>query len=325
MSKVWMVRAGEGGYLIDEFARGYVAIGWQAMGDMSSIQSQDEMREKYIKAYPDNKIGMVGNAAAMAYKFCRLIQKGDKVISYDPQTREYLVGDITSDYQFNPGVIGDFPHIRSVSGVGRVPRDSLSVTARNSLGSTLTLFAVNEDVWVEIETVLSGKKEVEAEPGDDESEVLDNIKEQSKEFIKDRISRLSPYELQELVAGLLRAMGYKTRVSPPGSDRGIDILASPDGFGFEQPRIVVECKHRKGAMGSQEIRSFLGGRHKDDKGLYVSTGGFTKDARYEADRASIPLTLMDMDQLVDAIADNYEKMDSEVRTLLPLVKVYLPA
>jgi len=39
-------------------------------------------------------------------------------------------------------------------------------------------------------------------------------------------------------------------------------IASQDGFGFENPRIVVEVKHRsKTAMGAQEIRIFLGGRH----------------------------------------------------------------
>ncbi len=78
-------------------------------------------------------------------------------------------------------------------------------------------------------------------------------------------------------------------------------------------------------MGSQEIRTFLGGRHKDDKGLYVSTGGFTKDARYEAERASIPTTLMDLDQLVDAVIEHYEQLDSESRVLLPLAQLYWPA
>jgi len=32
-------------------------------------------------------------------------------------------------------------------------------------------------------------------------------------------------------------------------------------------------------MGSQDIRTLLGGRHKDDRGLYVSSGGFSKEAR----------------------------------------------
>ena len=131
--------------------------------------------------------------------------------------------------------------------------------------------------------------------------------------------------MQELVAGTLRAMGYKTRVSPQGADRGKDIVASPDGLGLEQPRIVVEVKHRIGQMSSPEIRSFLGGRHKDDRGLYVSTGGFTKDAKYEAERASIPLTLIDIDDLVELVVENYEKMDIETRALLPLTKIYWPS
>ena len=110
-----------------------------------------------------------------------------------------------------------------------------------------------------------------------------------------------------------------------GADRGSDILASPDGFGFEQPRIVAEVKHRKGAMGSQEIRSFIGGRHKDDKGLYVSTGGFSNDARYEADRAGIPLTPMDFDDLVSAIVEYYELMDGDTKALVRLRRIYWPA
>jgi restriction system protein len=119
-------------------------------------------------------------------------------------------------------------------------------------------------------------------------------------------------------------MGYKTRVSREGSDLGIDILASPDGFGFESPRIIVEVKHRSGTIGSKEIRNLVGGRHASDKGLFVSTGGFTKDARYEADRANIPLMLWDLDDLVQALVENYENADQETRTLLPLTRLFWP-
>src|SRR5207249_6787704 len=64
--------------------------------------------------------------------------------------------------------------------------------------------------------------------------------------------------------------------------------------------------------------------YKDDKGLYVSTGGFTKDAHYEAERSTIPLTLMDLDELAKEIAEHYEKMDPEARALLPLRRIYWP-
>ena len=121
-------------------------------------------------------------------------------------------------------------------------------------------------------------------------------------------------------------MGYNTRVSPSGPDRGKDIVASPDGFGFEQPRIIVEVKHRSAQMGTQEVRSFLSViRHAGDKGLYVSTGGFSKEAYYEAERAANPITLMNLDDFVEAFLDHYEAMDLETRVLLPLKKVYWPA
>ena len=87
---------------------------------------------------------------------------------------------------------------------------------------------------------------------------------------------------------------------------------------------MVEVKHRGQATDSEKIRSFLGGRHTDDKGLYVSTGGFTKDAYYEAERAKIPVTLMNIDDLVEAITEHYENLDIETKQLLPLKRIYWP-
>ncbi len=72
------------------------------------------------------------------------------------------------------------------------------------------------------------------------------------------------------------------------------------------------------------IRSFLGGRRDGDRCLYVSTGGFSKEARYEAERSQIPLTLIAMPELRELFVDYYELLDSEVRALVPLRKVYWP-
>lgn len=82
---------------------------------------------------------------------------------------------------------------------------------------------------------------------------------------------------------------------------------------------------RDGQIGAKEIRSFIGGRHKDDRGLYVSTGGYSKDSRYEADRAGIPLTLWDLDDLVRYLVENYEQLDSDTKQLVALKQVYWPA
>lgn len=329
---MWMVRAGEGGVLVEEFRAGsYVAIGWPKLGDMAALKTRDQFTKAVEAAYPEQRKMQVAVSAGQTYRFVREIKVGDRVITYDPGLRAFLVGTIAGEYQHKPKKDSNHPQVRQVKWEGMVERDQLSVSSRNSLGAISTLFLVPPDAAEEIEKRLvagPGGAQAAGESVEEQTQVdfiFKDYENKAFEFIKDKVSSLEWDEMQSLVAGLLRAMGYKTRVSASGSDRGKDIVASPDGFGFQSPRIVVEVKHRTGSsMGSQDVRSFLGGRHKDDKGLYVSTGGFTKEARYEAERASIPLTLMDLDDLVRAILDHYERFDNDTQRLLPLRRIYWP-
>jgi restriction system protein len=329
---MWMVRAGERGVLVDDFRTGsFVAIGWAELGDMASLKSREQFSKAIDKAYPGSRKMQVAVSAGQAFRFVREMKPGDRILTYDPGQREYLLGTITGEYGYKPTKDLPYPQVRTVKWDGTVKRDALSVPTRNSLGAISTLFQLPPEAADEMEKRLAGTPVIPAaatDPVEEETQVdliYKDIQNKAFEFIKDKITKLEWEEMQELVAGLLRAMGYKTRISPSGPDRGKDIVASPDGFGFESPRIVVEVKHRtSSAMGSQEVRSFLGGRHKDDKGLYVSTGGFSKDARYEAERASIPLTLMDLDDLVRAILEHYERMDSDSQRLVSLRKIYWP-
>lgn len=331
---MWMVRAGEGGFRFEDFkADSLVSVGWDELGSLAGLRSREDFLNAVGRCYPNARKGQVISAAGQLLRFVREVKVGDAVITYSPTERVYLVGTVTGEYEFTLQVSSEQPNVRRVQWRGQVSRDALSVGARNTLGSTLTLFLLPREVADEMEALLAGRLEPLAIPVQDtenaDVEAVEHLykdqQQRSFEFIKDIVNKLDWEEMQELVAGLLRAMGYKTRISPSGSDRGKDIVASPDGLGFEDPRIVVEVKHRGASMGSQEIRSFLGGRHDNDKGLYVSTGGFTKDARYEAERGRIPVTLMDLDDLVKSLLEHYEKMDVEMQRLIPLRKVYWPA
>lgn len=325
---MWMVRAGEGAAAISDFReKGVIAIGWSEI-DWTKCLNKEAIVTKLVITWPDLTAPQASAAASQIDRFLRGFKIEDRVITYDPSLRTYFLGMIKSEPQFKPGLVPELATVREVSWLGEVRRDLLSVSTRNSLGAIMALFKVPEESAQEIdakaksnaqETVIEAREEQQGV-----TEALKDIQSRSVEFIKDRLSRLDWEQMQQVIAGLLRAMGYKTRISPKGPDRGKDIIASPDGFGFESPRIVVEVKHRREAMGVNEIRSFIGGRHKDDKGLYVSTGGFSKEARYEADRAAIPLTLMDLDDLAREISDHYEKMDSEARALIPLTRIYWP-
>ena len=72
------------------------------------------------------------------------------------------------------------------------------------------------------------------------------------------------------------------------------------------------------------IRNFQSTLRGTKKGLYVSTGGFTKEAKYEAERSNEQLTLIDADGLVELIIQNYDNFDVETRLLIPLVKIFWP-
>ncbi len=326
-----MVRNPQGKHTDELLRKKAVGIGWpEAVPFLASATKPEDFYDAIRKAYPESKGQEIVNAGRQLYKFFREIKNGDTVVTYDSPKRSYRIGTVTGDVRSDPEADAPFSNYRPTNWQFEVERDKLSQAARNSLGSTLTIFEPSEEAQEELRKRIIEPAEpssVEATPTA-EVETEDpfaNAVENSKELIKDRVSKLSWQDMQSLVAGILRGMGYKTKISDGGADRGKDVVASPDGLGLEQPRIFVEVKHRKGQMGAPEIRQFIGGRHaQNDRCVFVSTGGFTTEAKYEAERSNVPLTLVDSDDLVALLVDYYENTDAETRTLVPLRKTYWP-
>lgn len=343
MSKhLWVVRAGQGGTLADDFlSDAYIGIGFgrtEFVG-LPAKPPREVVVKAFRTAHPDWTDGRVINAAGQCFRFLSELQVGEDVLTYDPARRVYILGVIESDAERVEGIDEDgLPIRRRVKWDRVVPRDSLAVGTRDTLGAIQTLFKVVGDEAEDVRrnATAAGAQHPAAAPTAkpsvakkaDEAAIEDLRKEviqKSQDFIADMIAALDAYQLQDLVAGILRAMGYKTRVSAKGADRGVDIFASPDGLGLQEPRIFVEVKHRPGStMGSQELRAFLGGRKATDRCLYVSTGGFTREARYESERATTPITLIDSQELQRLVREHYERLDEETRRLVPLTKIYWP-
>lgn len=329
---MWKVNAGRRSKYAQDFAeRSLVAIGWRDIGDPTRFARKQDLLVAVVEAYPDRSIRQSEVSANQIWRFVHEVREGDDVITYDPLNRVYLVGTIIGPVVYDPtGGLDELPISRAVRWTGEAARDLLSETARNTLGAILTLFHVRPEV---AEEILKVGREPEATrapspaPADEDGpdDPFEELEERALERIKDRLMGLPWDDMQEIVAALLRALGYRAIISPAGPDRGKDIVASRDGFGFESPRIVVEVKHRKGAMGAPEIRAFLGGRHAEDRGLYVSTGGFTREAHFEAERAATVTHLMTLDGLARALVENYDSMDDRGRKLLPLTRLYWPA
>ncbi|WP_223651322.1 Mrr restriction system protein [Hymenobacter psoromatis] len=112
-----------------------------------------------------------------------------------------------------------------------------------------------------------------------------NLEAQALGGIREFIAAKNAYEFQDLVAALLRAMGYYTPfVAPRGKDGGIDIVAYQDPLGTTAPRIKVQVKHKPdAAVPVDDIRSLKGVINRDGEvGLFVTSGRFTSDAEYFA-------------------------------------------
>ena len=337
MNDIWVVRAGRGGAYIDTYLdKGVITIGMSdRIGAEAIGESRKALLERTAKAHPEWSKPRLATHVGQIYRFLAEIKVGDEVATYDPNLRRYLLGVVSSEARYEPDVVEWLPYVRSVKWDRRVARDSLSVESRNSLGAIQSIFRLSSDVSSELRKLavpLDAPAEVEppkpavpTSKGQSLDELREEVIEKAAEFIEDLLAALGPYEMQDFVAGLLRAMGYKPRVSAQGSDRGVDIFASPDGIGLQEPRIFVEVKHRRNTqMGSQQIRAFLGGRKAGDRCLYVSTGGFTKDARYEAERSNVPLTLLALPDLRALLVEHYEALDAETKRLVPLTKLYWP-
>lgn len=156
---------------------------------------------------------------------------------------------------------------------------------------------------------------------------FEQAEEQSWNEIEHYIHHMQPYDFQHMVAGLLRAMGhYVAWVAPPGKDGGIDILAQADPLGTRPPRIKVQVKRQKSTVGVDGLRSFMAVLSDDDVGIFVSLGGFTKDAldeaRYQEKRR---ITLIDLSLLFDLWVQHYDRLTDEDRAYMPLKPIYFLA
>jgi restriction system protein len=154
---------------------------------------------------------------------------------------------------------------------------------------------------------------------------LDLLEEQAIAGIKDFIRSKNPYEFQDLVAALLRAMSYHTPfISPKGKEGGLDIVAYNDPLGATSPRLKVQVKHRPDAsIPVDDIRSLTGLLNKDgDIGLFVTSGNFTSEAERSARESHRHIKLLDINNFIELWQEFYTKLTDEDKNLLPLHSVY---
>lgn len=264
------------------------------------------------------------------------MQKGDLVALPLKTESAFLFGRITSDYRYEK-ISANVMHIRRVEWIKAVPRSVLPEDILFSMNSALTVFTVDRnDAESRVNKLLAltpaalafatvgAEAKIEGLADDEMIDLAETARDEILKFIQEKFKS---HDLARLVAAVLRAQGYRTKVSPPGPDGGVDILAGSGPLGFDQPRLCVQVKSGTSAEGQATFNELRGVMSKYDceQGLLVSWGGFTKHISLDARNDFFKVRLWDQGDVVDAILQGYERLDEDVKAELPLKRVWILA
>jgi restriction system protein len=152
-------------------------------------------------------------------------------------------------------------------------------------------------------------KDHPSEPERDTPEEVDlTIAADYRDRLLETIQELPSGGFERLCQRLLREAGFQqVTVTGQSGDNGIDGHGILELNAFVTFKVLFQCKRYKGSVTTSQIRDFRGAMEgRADKGIILTTGTFTQDARREARRdGARPIELVDGDKLVDM----FEKLE----------------
>ena len=318
--KIWGIHTMDDSLFLNQ---NIIAIGWDAIGDLSRIEpTREAYKNEYIRAYPNAKKGSVATGAGMLYRFSCEMQKGDYIVFPSKIDRKINIGIVESDY-FHDDAAAMYPNQRKVKWLRHLPRTAFSQGALYEVGSALSFFQVknySDEFLKALDRNFTGNN-LESETDETVARTAEEIIESTKDFILKELSkRLKGYALEEFIADLLQAMGYRTTLSPHGGDNGVDITAYKDEL---PPRIVVQVKSQDGDIKETTIQSLKGAMREGDYGVFITLSDYTKNAQKYLDNTPI-IRGINGTELVDLILKYYDKLSEQYKRIIPLKMVYLP-
>lgn len=138
------------------------------------------------------------------------------------------------------------------------------------------------------------------------------------------MKQIEGVRFEYFVAHLLEAMGYRTQVTEASGDGGFDVIAHRDPLGLEPPIIKVQCKRTLSSIGAPDVQKLTGtlAPGGSELGLFVTLGSYSNDAQHLG-RTRQDLRLVNGNELVKLIFENYDRFSPEWKRLLPMRSVYV--
>lgn len=355
MAQAWVVRAGKHGERESwALQRGVSGGGWFEVPDLSDASTREAVAVVVAAVFSDLSPAAQANYTGQLWALRGRIQVGDLLAMPMKTTQEIAVGRVTRAYNYLADELDPAQrHVVHVDWVRTdVPRANVKQDLLYTLGSALSIFAPTKNRAVQrLEAILrdgqdpgavapvadgrsagvgtSVSADVDEVTDDDvdEPELHADIEQVAADRIRARIGEdFAGHEMAFLVGAVLEAEGFRCKTSPPGADRGIDIVAGRGVLGAESPRLIVQVKSG-GPVGDVVLRDLMGvvSSQGADLGLLVAWGGLTKPARDTVYGQQFRLRVWTADDLIEAITRVYERLPEETQSKLPLKRVWVLA
>lgn len=340
---VWMNRAGRRGEWEQSFLKDErIYLQWIELDqDLRPITEKGVLRELLQRTYPTKPNGAIASFTGQIWIFTNTMQPGDWVGLPSKIKRVIHFGEIKGPYVFDPTQDPALRHYRAVTWFAPdIPRSNIPQDILYSFGPPTICGISRNNAEERIRTMAgngwkpeTGRAAIRAPVSATEEDLetdqpLIDLEESARDEIAALIGRkYKGHAMARLVEQVLNAQGYTTYRSPEGPDYGVDIVAAPGPLGFAHPRIVVQVKSGDTPVDRMALDQLIGTMQNfhADQGLFVSWGGFKTSVDREMARQFFRVRLWDQQALIDQILDNYDKLDEDLHTELPLKRIWTVA
>jgi len=185
----------------------------------------------------------------------------------------------------------------SSRGVWALSKSDLNITALDPDEITRTVREQARPTGTKTDNEKQIEKEIE-----EEVESSENWKQQ----LLNTLYNISPSAFERLVQRILRESGFfQVEVTGKTGDGGVDGKGIVRISGFLSFHVIFQCKRYRGSVTPDKIRDFRGAMQgRADKGLFITTGTFTREAIKEATRdGAPPIDLIDGELFCDKLKE----------------------
>ena len=339
---LWLVRAGKHGEYEQKFIEeNRIYLAWDRLkDDLSGMNNREQLRALLERVYPDASKGRISNHVGQIWNFSQSITVGDWIILPSKHKPAIHIAEVKGNYTNDPKGKDPFFHYRNVKWIAQdVPRTNFDQDLLYSFGASMAICEMRrnkaekrvhemaEKGWKSSGPMLRSPAKSEEKSAESNEDLQDLAQAARDQIAKLIIARFQGHGMTRLVDAVLRARGYTTYMSPEGPDKGIDILAAPEPIGFGEPRVCVQVKSGDSALDRPTLDQLIGVMQnvQASHGLLVSWGGFKSSVDKEKATQFFRVRLWDQGDLIEQVLAHYYKLDEEIRTELPLKRIWIVA